>query len=196
MTFMIDEAFLPATLTSPPMSDVQFAEFCSEHPELHFEMTATGEIIIMPPTFFLTGARNSEISSQLRNWARVDGRGIATDSSTGFALPNGARRSPDAAWTPKDKIPAAATGYLHTCPAFVIELRSDSDRLPTLRAKMQEYLDNGAELGWLIDAERQAVEIYRAGRQPEIHGDSKTIHGEGPVEGFILDLSTVWNPLA
>src|ERR1017187_8578282 len=101
MAFVIDEAFLPATLTSPPMTDEEFANFCSEHPDLFFEMTADGSVIIMPPNYSLTSARNQEIGAQLQNWATLDGSGIATDASGGFVLPNGARRSPDAAWTSK-----------------------------------------------------------------------------------------------
>src|SRR5580704_4799304 len=104
MAFVIDDAFLPATLTAHPMSDEEFAGFCAEHPDLFFEMTAEGEIIVMPPAYSLTGARNARTSGQLCAWADRDGRGISTDSSTGFRLPNGARRSPDAALTLKSRI--------------------------------------------------------------------------------------------
>lgn len=197
---MIDEAFLPATLTSTPMSDEQFADFCAEHPDLFFEMTAAGEIIVMPPNHSTTGARNLEICRQLGNWARKDARGIANDSSTGFLLPNGARRSPDASWTPKEEIRrlpvTSLDGYWHLCPAFVIELRSHSDRLPVLRAKMQEYIDNGARLGWMIDPEASTVEIYRPDQEPELRANAESVSGEGPVAGFTLDLRTVWDPLA
>src|SRR5258708_6314259 len=133
MAFTIDESFMPATLTSPPMTDQEFADFCAEHPDLFFEMTAEGELVVMPATFSLTGARNLEICGQLRNWVRQDTTGVASDSSTGFVLPNGARRSPDAAWTPKSAIrqltKESLEGYWHLCPAFVVELRSQSDRL-------------------------------------------------------------------
>src|ERR1039458_10146740 len=101
MAFLIDDAFLPATLTAHLMTDEEFAGFCAEHPDLFWERAAEGEIIVMPPTYSVTGARNADISGQLRTWARNDGRGLACDSSTGFVLPNGARRSPDAAWTLK-----------------------------------------------------------------------------------------------
>src|SRR5450432_1654744 len=101
MALVIDGAFLPATLTAPPMTDEEFAAFCAEHPDLFFEMTAEGDLVVMPPTRSLTGARNCQISGQLLIWALKDGRGIATDSSTGFVLANGARRSPDCAWTLK-----------------------------------------------------------------------------------------------
>ena len=196
---MIDEAFLPAILTAQPMTDRQFAEFCSEHPELFFETTATGELIVMPPNFSLTSIRNGEITGQLRQWAAQDRRGVVGESSGGFLLPNGARRSPDASWIANDQIGKLSResleGYWHLCPAFVIELRSQSDRLPVLRAKMQEYIANGAQLGWLIDPDSRSVEVYRPDREPELKADIESVEGEGPVDGFVLDLRTVWNPL-
>jgi Uma2 family endonuclease len=200
MPFTIDEAFLPATLTAPPMTDRQFADFCAEHPDLFFEMTAAGEIIVMPPTFSLTSIRNREIISQLDRWAWQDRRGLVGESSGGFVLPSGARRSPDASWIPKDDIrqlnQESLGGYWHLCPAFMIELRSHSDRMPVLRAKMQEYIANGAELGWMIDPDTRTVEVYRPDREPESLVGVDSIAGEGPVEGFVLDLRPVWDPLA
>jgi Uma2 family endonuclease len=200
MAFVIDDAFLPATLTAPPMTDEEFAAFCAEHPDLFFEMTAEGELIVMPPTYSCTGLQNSEIDTQLRTWAKKDGRGLAPDSSTGFVLPDGARRSPDASWTLKSRVaqldPASRSGYWHLCPDFVIELRSSSDRPRKLRDKMQEYLANGAQLGWLIDPDRRSVAIYRPGAEVETRTDIDSIAGEGPVTGFVLDLRFVWNPLA
>ena len=200
MPFTIDEAFLPATLTAPPMTDQQFADFCAEHPDLFFETTAEGEIIVMPPNFSKTGLRNLEIARQLGNWAREDASGFGGDSSTGFLLPNGARRSPDASWTPKEEIrrlpEESREGYWHLCPAFVIELRSQSDRLRVLREKMDEYIGNGARLGWLIDPENRTVEVYWPGCGPETLKEVESVSGEGPVEGFVLDLRTVWDPLA
>jgi len=200
MPFVIDEAFLPATLTAPPMTDQQFADFCAEHPDLFFETTAEGEIIVMPPNFSKTGLRNLEIARQLGNWAREDASGFGGDSSTGFLLPNGARRSPDASWTPKEEIrrlpEESREGYWHLCPAFVIELRSQSDRLRVLREKMDEYIGNGARLGWLIDPENRTVEVYWPGCGPETLKEVESVSGEGPVEGFVLDLRTVWDPLA
>src|SRR5579863_9588208 len=137
MAFLIDEAYLPATLTVPPMSDEEFAEFCAEHPDLFFEMTSEGELIVMPPTFSLTGMRNGRVTGQLETWADRDGRGVVGESSTGFVLPNGARRSPDASWVSRSDVARLTQkeleGYWHLCPAFVIELRSQSDRLRTLR---------------------------------------------------------------
>ena len=200
MAFLIDEAYLPATLTVGPMGDEQFAEFCSEHPDLFFEMTAEGELVVMPPNYSLTGTRNSEIDWQLRTWAKQDKRGVANDSCTGYVLPNGARRSPDASWVPKSRIrelnSESLEGYWHLCPDFIIELKSRSDRLRTLRAKMQEWLANGAQLGWLIDPSTRTVEIYRPGREPEVLAGVESVQGEGPVDGFTLRLAPVWDPLA
>lgn len=199
MELVLKDAYLPATLTVPPMTDGEFAAFCAEHPDLFFEMTAEGDLVVMPPTRSLTGARNARISSRLDVWAEQDGRGIATDSSTGFVLPNGARRSPDSAWTLKTEIakltPESREGFWHLCPDFVIELRSQSDRLRTLRSKMEEYIGNGAKLGWLIDPATRTVEIYRPGREPERIESPESIQGDGPVEGFVLDLRSVWDPL-
>lgn len=199
MAFLVDEAYLPAILTAGPMTDEAFAQLCSAHPDLSFELSAEGELIIMPPTYSLTGARNSEIGRQLGNWARLDKRGVALDSSAGFLLPNGARRSPDAAWIMKDRIraldPAAFSRYWPVCPDFVIELRSQSDRPRVLREKMDEWLANGARLAWLIDPETRTVEIYRPGFEAETIAGVSSVAGQGPVDGFVLDLIPVRDPL-
>lgn len=149
--------------------------------------------------FALTGARNTEISRQLGNWARQDKRGVAFGSSTGWKLPGGAKRSADASWMTKDRIksldPAAAAGFWNACPDFVIELRSRTDRYRVLREKMDEWLATGARLGWLIDPESRSVEVYRPGRETELRTNLMSIEGEGPVAGFVLDLTSVWEPL-
>ena len=200
MAFELDYDFLPATLTAHPMSDEEFAEFCSEHPDLFFEMSADGELIVMAPTYSSTGARNQEIGVQLGVWAKLDGRGIACDSSTGFVLPNGARRSPDASWTLKSRIEqmdaAQREKFWHLCPDFVIELKSASDRPRKIHEKMTEYLANGAQLGWLIDPGTRAVSVYRREGEVETLTGVASIAGEGPVAGFVLELASVWNPLA
>lgn len=200
MPFILDDAFLPATLTAHPMTDEVFAELCSEHPDLFFEMTAEGELIVRPPNFSLTGIRNREIVSQLDHWASLERRGIVADSSTGFLLPNGAGRSPDASWIAKEEIrelsEKSLNSYWHLCPAFVIELRSRSDRLAVLRDKMREWIDNGAQLAWLIDPETRTVEIFRPNREPELLANPESLQAEGPVEGFVLLLRKVWDPLA
>ena len=198
MTLAIDDAFLPATLAPYPMTDDEFTAFCAENPDLNFEMTAEGELIVTAPTHFSTGNRNTQIVRQLANWAEQDSHGIVGESSTGFVLPNGARRSPDASWTLISRIKqldaAGRRGFLHLCPDFVIELRSESDRLSILRGKMSEYSANGAQLGWLIDPKTKSVEIYRPGQETEVRTGILSIEGEGPVTGFVLLLDRIWNP--
>lgn len=200
MAFLIDYEFLPATLTAHPMSDEEFAAFCAEHPDLFFEMSADGELIVMAPTYSLTGARNQEVGGQLGAWAKFDRRGIACDSSTGFVLPNGARRSPDASWTLKSRIEQLDASerekFWHLCPDFVIELKSTSDRPRVIHEKMTEYLANGAHLGWLIDPGMHKVSVYRPDAEVETLSEVASLAGEGLVAGFMLDLSPVWNPLA
>jgi Uma2 family endonuclease len=198
LAFTIDDALLPATLSAPPMTDDEFAALCAEHPEFFFETTGDGEIIVMPPTYTVTGVRNSRINRQLDAWAEEDGRGFATDSSTGFVLPNGARRSADAAWTLKTRVaqlePAVKRKFWRLCPDFLIELQSDTDRPRLVREKMQEWLANGAQLGWLIDPEQRSVAIYRPDRAVETLTGIDSLAGEGPVAGFSLDLGFVWDP--
>ncbi len=200
MTFAIDDAFLPATLSFRPMTDEEFASFCAEHPDLNFEMTAEDELIVMPPTHSETGASNLEVAGELHRWAKKDRRGIVCDSSTGLVLPNGARRSPDASWTLKSRVDELGTAkrksFWHLCPDFVIEVKSESDRLKALRSKMREYLDQGAQLGWLIDPATRSVEIYRPGGEVISRSGIDQLEGEGPVAGFVLDLTYVWDPLA
>ena len=200
MAFVLDETYLPATLTVGLMTDDAFADLCAEHPDLAFEMTAHGELIVMPPNFTLTGARNNFISGKLLDWALADKRGLSFDSSSGWKSPNGARRSADAAWIDRGRIQNLAPGslgkYWPICPDFVVELRSPSDRLRVLRDKMAEWLANGAPLGWLIDPETRSAEIYRPGHEPELRTDLSRLTGEGPVAGFVLDLLPVWDPLA
>ena len=198
MTLALDDAFLPATLAGHPMSDDEFAAFCAEHPDLSFEMSAEGEIIVMPLTSFRTGVRNSKITRQLDVWADEDGRGLACDSSTGFVLPNGARRSPDAAWVLIGSDETADNSshetFLHRGPEFVIELQSPSDRPKVLQAKMREWMANGSQLGWLIDPESRSVTVYRADGTEETRTGIDSIAGEGPVAGFVLQLGRVWDP--
>ncbi len=198
---MIRDEYLPASFTAPHMNDAEFEKFCAQYPDYFVEMTAEGELIIMPPNHPLTAARNAEILKQLLVWARADQRGIVTDSSGGFVLPNGARRSPDAAWVSRGRLAqldrAALDGFWHLCPEFVIELRSRWDCLRVLRAKMREWMENGAELAWMIDPSARTVEIYRSGNEePEAVREAPSLIATGPVAGFMLDLTRVWDPLA
>jgi Uma2 family endonuclease len=198
MSLVIEEAYLPATLTASLMTDEEFVQFCSRYPDYFIEMSAEGEILIMPPSDWLTSARINKISQQLTNWSDANRHGWVTESSGGFVLANGARRAPDVAWFPADKpgLPdrKKRPRFPRFAPDFVVELRSPDDRLSRLRPKMREWVDNGAGLAWLVDPERRVVEIYRPGREPEKLVDVETVAGEGPVEGFVLDLRQVWDP--
>ena len=149
------------------MDDEQFAKFCALNDDLRIERTAKGEIVLMPPTFSYSGNRNFHLAIQVGNWATADGTGEGFDSSTGFRLPNGALRSPDIAWILQERLEELPSEerrkFPPICPDFVIELRSSSDSLSMLQAKMQEYMNNGARLGWLIDpvSTPKRVHIYR-----------------------------------
>ena len=200
MSLVISEEYLPATLTTPHMTDDEFAAFCAQYPDFFIETTADGEAIIIPPNYPWTSMQNGEIVAQLKAWAQADGRGLVTDSSGGFVLPNGARRAPDASWISRRQLaslpPDQLKRSIHACPEFVLEVRWPSDRLRTLRAKMQEWIDNGAELAWMIDPETQSVEIYRPNQSPELLRNITSLTASSPLEGFTLDLTRVWDPLA
>ena len=179
------------------LTDDQFFEFCQLNRDLRIEQTSKGDLIIMPPTGWETGHRNSELNAILRNWSKQDGSGIASDSSAGFKLPNGATRSPDAAWILRSRLTTVTANerkkFLPLCPDFVIELRSPSDSLRNLQDKMQEYIDNGAQLGWLIDPERKQVHIYRPHDPVEYLENPEFISGEPVLPGFVLNLEEIWN---
>jgi Uma2 family endonuclease len=176
------------------MTDDEFTELCAGHPDLFLEMTAEGQFIVMGPRHSLTSVRNSYITAALTAWCRQDKRGVVLDCSAGFVLPNGARRSPDASWVPTSRI-KDPEGFWHLCPDFVIELKSKSDSLKFLQKKMQEYMESGAQLGWLIDPTNRTVTIYRPNSPPETQTDINSISGESPVATFTSDLTRVWNPL-
>jgi Uma2 family endonuclease len=148
----------------------------------------------MPPTGWETGNRNSRLVQRLGNWADTDGNGLVFDSSTGFKLPNGAIRSPDAAWVRRDRLEVLnpdPNSFLPLCPDFAIELRSASDALTDIRAKMQEYLENGMKLGWLLNPQAQQVEVYRADRAVDVLQSPTTLSGETVLPGFVLELHQI-----
>ena len=184
-------------LLVPDMSDDEFFEFCVRNRDHRIERTAEGKVIVMPGTGGKTGNRNSEITSQLGSWARRDGRGVAFDSSTGFRLPNTAIREPDAAWVARERLshltPEQKERFLPLCPEFAIELVSPSDRLKDVRLKMTEYMANGCELGWLLDPANRRVTVYRGSGQETLESPAQ-VAGEGPVAGFVLDLTFIWDP--
>jgi Uma2 family endonuclease len=179
-----------------PLSDADLLRFGAANKGLHFERTRNGELVVMTPTGNRTGMKNMYISRILGNWADEDGRGYAFDSSTGFSLPDGSMRSPDAAWVQRERWDALTEeqqdGFSPICPEFVIELRSRSDSLPDLSRKMREWIENGAELAWLVDPSRKTVEIYRPDQQPEFQEGHSAVYGEGPVGGFVLELARIW----
>jgi len=184
---VVEEAVMPATLTIPDLTEARWQEICEEYSDYRIEYTSEGELLIMAPTDMGTGARNSRLNLLVLQWSDASTNGVVTDSSTSFLLPSGARRSPDVAWMTR-----ARFGKKPTCPEFVVELMSPSDRRRKIHEKMLEWLANGAELGWMIDPQRQSVTIYRPGQEPETIEDAKTITGEGPVAGLEVDLQRVW----
>ncbi len=187
----VEESELPITLHAPGLTDAEFREYCEEYADCRLEYTAEGELIILPPTDPQTSFRNTKITFQVEAWSRRSRKGMVADSSGGFILPNGARRSPDAAWISRER----CRNGRNTCPEFVIELVSPFDRLKQVHAKMLEWIANGAELGWMINPRDESVTIYRLGQEPEIRTGITDVAGEGPVEGFLMDLQPIWNPM-
>lgn len=178
------------------MTDDEYFALCQINRELMIERTAEGDLIVMPPTGFITGDRNSEINMQLRLWAKRDGTGVALDSSTGFRLPNGATRAPDAAWILRSRLVGLTIEqkqkFLPLCPDFVIELRSPNDALENLQTKMDEYIMNGARLGFLIDPPTRRVFVYRPNAETQILENPSEVSGSDVLQGFVLDLREIW----
>ena len=181
---------------SESMTTEQFYQFCQVNRDLRIERTANGEVIVMPPAFSDTGNRNFKIALQVGYWADKDGTGEGFDSSAGFTLPNGATRSPDVSWIKLERWNALTAqqkvSFAPICPDFIIELRSKSDTLKGLQAKMQEYIDNGASLGWLIDRQNQKVYIYRPNREAEILDNPESVSGDPELPGFTLQMAKIW----
>jgi Uma2 family endonuclease len=177
----------------------QFYELCAANPELKLERNANGELVIMSPTGGETGAWNSDITIDLGIWNRQTATGKTFDSSTGFSLPRGSDRSPDAAWIPIEKwnalTPSQRKKFLPLCPDFAIELLSPTDSWIKGLAKMQEYQDNGCHLGWLIDPESKRVAIFRLGQSIEILEAPVSLSGEDVLLGFVLNLENIWSSL-
>jgi Uma2 family endonuclease len=180
------------------LTDDDFFALCAINRDLQLERTAEGDIIIMPPTGFATGCRNLDINKQFGIWAERDGRGVAVGSSTGFKLPNGAERSPDEGWVLRSRLAMLTSEqkqkFLPLAPDFVIELKSPTDRLTDVLAKMDEYIANGVRLGWLINPETRRVHIYRPGKAIEILEAPTEVPGEPELSGFVLDLREIWQP--
>lgn len=186
---------IPPTLTLTVTRE-QFVELSIANRELQLERTEAGELIVNPPTGGETGYRNLDIEGQLWLWNRRSRLGKAFNSSTGFHLPNGADRSPDAAWVRQERwdalTPEQKEGFIPLSPDFVVELRSKSDRIKPLQDQMQEYMENHVRLGWLIDRKNRKVEIYRLNQEVELLENPATLSGEDVLPGFVLDLTEVW----
>src|SRR5689334_22234509 len=190
------EAHAPIVLHPPRMNDDEFYAFCQRYPNFRIERTAKGEVIIRPPTGGETSYRNSDLNYQLARWTKRDKRGIAFESNVEFILPSGAARSPDASWVLRSRLDKLTKSqkrkFLRLCPDFVVELTSPTDRLKQVKTKMREWMENGAQLAWLLDPDRTTAYIYRPGHEPEERVDPPKLAGESPVKGFTLDLTDIW----
>lgn len=178
------------------LTDEQFFQLCRNNQDLRIERTAQGELIIMPPTGWGSGKRNAKLTQRLGNWTDLDGTGVAFDSSTGYKLPNGANRSPDASWISRERLEALnpdPARFMPMAPDFAVELRSATDSLRVTQQKMQEYIACGVRLAWLIDPQNQQVEIYRQGQDVEILRSPTSLSGEDVLPGFVLDLTGILN---
>lgn len=178
-----------------PLTDDELFELCARNKGLRIERTSDGELVIMSPTGSETGNRNFNLSGQLFAWVTLHG-GFGFDSSTGFVLPNGAERSPDAAWMSNERwvaVPADRKArFAPVCPDFVVELVSPSDRVSDVHGKMREYIENGARLGWLIDPQTRRVHVYRANGSVDALDDPSSLDGEDVLAGFRLELARIW----
>lgn len=178
------------------MNDDDFYNLCQANPNLRLERTAKGELVVMPPTGGEGGKGEADLITDLNIWNRQTQLGVVFSSSTGFKLPNGAGRSPDAAWVELSRWSALSPGqrrkFPPLAPDFVIELRSATDELEPLQAKMQEYMENGVQLGWLINPQQRIVEVYRQGQPKQILNSPSSLSGEEVLPGFVLDLSRIF----
>ena len=185
-----------AMANRPFVTSDQFLEFCSLNGDLRIERSAQGDLVVISPAGYSSGRRNAELIGQLRDWARKNRTGEVLDSSTGFTFPNGAVRAPDASWIPKALLaqltPEELEKFAPLCPPFVVELRSAADRLSDVKKKMQEYMENGAQLGWLIDPYSRRVHVYRSGVPVEELDNPKTLSADPLLTGFTLDLGKIW----
>lgn len=178
------------------LTDERFEQICQSNRDLRFERTSTGELVVMSPAGSDTGRQNWGLAGQLWIWHQQTLLGVGFDSSAGFTLPNGAIRSPDLSWIKQERWDTLNTAqkrkFAPICPDFVIELCSPSDRLIDVQIKMQEYLNNGTRLGWLIDPESKSAQIYRQNQRVEVQNAPNSLSGEDILPGFELDLQEIW----
>lgn len=188
---------LPAVVrTARRISDDELLELCAANDAVRIERTPSGELLMMTPVGGKTGNREGFLFRELDLWVERSGRGIAFASNTGFSLPDGSVRSPDAAWLSTEKWNSLTDEqqkkYVPLCPDFVVELRSPTDRVAAIESRMREWLANNAQLGWLIDPQRKRAMIYRPGQEPETLLNPEMLHGEGPIAGFELKMQRLW----
>ena len=198
MNLALEGVELPIRLRlERPLTDLELMRFCTVNEMVRVERDANGELILMSPTGLEGSSWNLELITDLNLWARQDGRGKVFDSNGGFTLPDGSMRAPDAAWVSWRRWNAVPREeqkrFGRVSPEFVIEMRSENDRLPMLQDKMRLWIRNGVELAWLIDPQRKVVEMYRPGEDPEIHEQPTSVQGSGPVAGFQLVLERIWS---
>jgi Uma2 family endonuclease len=192
-----DDDYIPPELIGVTnMTLEQFEQLCGKYRKLRLELTSTGELIVMPPTGSLTGMRNADLTYQLMAWTKTDATGVCFGDTAGFTLPNNAIRSPDASWIRRERWDSLTQQqkdrFAPICPDFVAELRSRTDRLRVLLRKMEEYLENGASLGWLLDPSTRRVYIYRPHEEVVVLENPETVSGDPLLPGFKLDLTELW----
>lgn len=178
------------------LNDDQFYQLCQDNPEVKFERNGNGELIVMPPTGGETGKRNAKLTARFVFWNEQTQLGEVFDSSTCFKLPNGSSRSPDVSWIKLTRwnalTPEQREKFPPIAPDFVLELMSPSDSLSDTITKMQEYMDAGVKLGWLMERMTRRVEIYRQGQPKQVLESPTSLSGEEVLPGFVLDLQIVW----
>jgi Uma2 family endonuclease len=187
---------LPLDISTLNFTPEQFERLCAANPDRSLELTSQGELVVIPPVGGESGRGELKLGGRVLNWSEETGLGEAFSSSTIFMLPDGSQRSPDVAWVELSRWEALTQAerkkFLPLAPDFVIELRSETDRLPPLQSKMREYQDNGVRLGWLINPQQQQVEIYRLGQEVEVLQSPTSLSGEDVLSGFVLNLAKVW----
>ena len=193
---MFPEPVAGLAIRGPKWSDENYWAFCEANPELRVERTAEGEIVFMPPAGGESDFRSAKVITYLTVWAERDGRGEAFGSSVQFFLPDGSGLSPDAAWVSNRALARLTKQqrkrFLTLAPEFIVEVLSPSDHLREAKAKMERWISNGVHLAWLIDGDARTVHVYREGHAPKTRRNLTAIKGEGPVEGFTLDLHRIW----
>jgi Uma2 family endonuclease len=202
MQIALPELTAPATLVldrEDRLTDDQYFAFCMANPDLNVERTSDGEIVIVPPPGGESDYRNVSVTTSLSLWSRRDGRGKAFGPSVQFLLPDGSGLSPDAAWVSNERLSPLSKQekrvFPRVVPEFVVEVRSPSDRLAAAKKKMGLWMANGVDLGWLIDGDARRVYVYRGTSEPRVVKDAESVAGEGPVEGFVLQLEEIWEGL-